>query len=160
MSFIYILGAFAVAAYILQILFGMKQIKHFNTVYTKLRRKGKVAIGRRPGKLTSGTIILLSINNQGDILEAYKMQGVTVLAKFKSFPQVVGLNIHELSMDHPVLAKEIKLTKKALLNAQEVYTKVERGTFQEETAPSPLAQLGLYAKTKKYAIENKIKGSV
>ena len=35
MDSIYILGAVVIVAYILQIIFGLKQLKHFNTTYTK-----------------------------------------------------------------------------------------------------------------------------
>lgn len=39
MDFIYILGAVVIVAYILQIIFGLKQLKHFNTTYSELRKK-------------------------------------------------------------------------------------------------------------------------
>ncbi|MFW7395578.1 transcriptional regulator GutM, partial [Vagococcus fluvialis] len=82
MNFIVVLGMFGIGAYLLQIVFGMKQIKHFNETYQMLRRKGKVAIGRRAGKIKAGTIVMFAVNNNGDILESVKMQGVTVMAKF------------------------------------------------------------------------------
>lgn len=39
MSFVYLFGIFALGAYLLQILFGLKQIKHFNQNYQQLRKK-------------------------------------------------------------------------------------------------------------------------
>lgn len=39
MDSIYILGAVVIVAYILQIIFGLKQLKHFNTTYSELRKK-------------------------------------------------------------------------------------------------------------------------
>lgn len=65
MSFIYIFGAFVIGAYLLQVVLGMKQIKHFNQTYQELRRKGKVAIGRRAGKVKAGTIVLFAVNKKG-----------------------------------------------------------------------------------------------
>ena len=78
MSFVYLFGIFALGAYLLQILFGLKQIKHFNQNYQQLCKKGKVAIGRRAGKIKAGTIVLLAVDPAGIILDARKMQGVTV----------------------------------------------------------------------------------
>ena len=99
---IFILGAIAIIAYILQIFLGMKQIKNFNSVYIRMKRKGKVAIGRRPGKIASGTILLLGVDQRGTIQEAEMMQGTSILARFKPRPQFVGINIHQLT-DSPVL---------------------------------------------------------
>ena len=39
MSFVYLFGIFALGAYLLQILFGLKQIKHFNHNYQQLRKR-------------------------------------------------------------------------------------------------------------------------
>ena len=38
---------------------GMKQIKHFNQNYQELRQLGKVAIGRRAGKLKQARLSCL-----------------------------------------------------------------------------------------------------
>lgn len=73
MSFIYVFGALFLTAYLVQVAMGMKQIKHFNQNYQELRQLGKVAIGRRAGKLKAGTIILFAVDPQGKILAARKM---------------------------------------------------------------------------------------
>ncbi len=54
MNFMLVFGAFCMAAYALQIVFGMQQLKHFNTTYREMRHLGRVAIGRRAGKVKSG----------------------------------------------------------------------------------------------------------
>ncbi len=56
----FIIGGIVITAYILQIVFGMKQLKNFNQVYSELRKKGRVAIGRRAGKVQSGTIVMFA----------------------------------------------------------------------------------------------------
>lgn len=86
---------------------GMKQIKHFNQNYQELRQLGKVAIGRRAGKLKAGTIILFAVDSQGKILAARKMQGVTVLAKFHPLPQYVNEDIHYMDHYHPLVQRKI-----------------------------------------------------
>lgn len=148
------LGAIAIAAYILQILFGMKQIKNFNSVYARMKRKGKVAIGRRPGKIASGTILLLGVSKEGIIQEAEIMQGTSVLARFKARPQFLGINIHQL-MDAPILAKENKLTRQAAENAQKVYLEVEKGNYQETKPVSPMMSLGAQLSLWKHSIQTK-----
>lgn len=90
MDSIYILGAVVIVAYILQIIFGLKQLKHFNTTYSELRKKGRVAIGRRSGKIKAGTIVMFAVDRKGMILDAKRMQGVTVVARFKSMPSYIG----------------------------------------------------------------------
>lgn len=117
----FIIGISVIIAYIVQMYLGMKQVKNFNKHYVELRRKGKVLIGVNKGNIVSGTIILLSIDDQLKIIEAKKMQGVSVFAAFKSFDQVVGSYLQELDENHPVLVKENKLTKKAILQAKKNY---------------------------------------
>jgi DNA-binding transcriptional regulator of glucitol operon len=153
MNFIVVLGMFGIGAYLLQIVFGMKQIKHFNETYQMLRRKGKVAIGRRAGKIKAGTIVMFAVNNNGDILESVKMQGVTVMAKFKSLPQFNGLNIHDLSENHD-------LVQQAIMNAREIYIRVEAGNYVEDSPVSPLMNARIHMNIAKESIQKKLKRGV
>ncbi|MGX7204559.1 transcriptional regulator GutM [Enterococcus pingfangensis] len=157
---IIVLGVIAIIAYIFQILLGMKQIKNFNTVYIRMKRKGKVAIGRRPGKIASGTILLLGVSDKGIIQEAEMMQGISVVARFKARPQFVGIDIHQL-MESAILTKENKLTRQAAENAQKVYLAVEKGNYQETKPISPLMNLGTQLSLMKHSIQTKFtKGRV
>lgn len=153
---IFILGAIAIIAYILQIFLGMKQIKNFNSVYIRMKRKGKVAIGRRPGKIASGTILLLGVDQRGTIQEAEMMQGTSILARFKPRPQFVGIDIHQLT-DSPVLIKENKLTRQAAANAQKIYLEVERGNHQEKALVSPIFNVGNQLSLMKLSIQEKFR---
>lgn len=152
---LYFLGVIAIIAYLSQIILGLRQIKNFNQVYARMRKAGKVAIGRRPGRLTSGTLLLCAVNQLGEITEAEMMQGVSVLARFKAKPAFVGLNIHSLSVTSPELAKENRFTKKAILNAKEVYLQVEQGTYQETKPVSPIMGVGLQLKLWKQTLTSK-----
>lgn len=51
MNFIYTFAVFVVLAYIVQVILGLQQLKHFNRVYARLRKKGRVAIGRNSGRI-------------------------------------------------------------------------------------------------------------
>ena len=136
-----IIALFIVGAYILQIIFSLKQVRHFNESYSRLRRQGKVAIGKRPGKIRAGTISMFALDDQGTIIDALVMQGVTVAAKFKQKKQYIGTNITDLSKDHPLVRKENKLVSASLLHAKEIYIKVMNQNYTEENAISPLAML-------------------
>ena len=159
MNPLYVMGLLAIGAYLLQIIFGMKQIKHFNQTYQALRKQGKVAIGRRAGKVQAGTIVMFALTNEGVIIDGAKMQGVTVLAKFKGIPDFKGVKIMDLSAQHPLVAKENKLTQKTILNAQEIYRRVNRGEIIEEPV-SPIINIGLKLSLLKTSVYNKLRRSV
>lgn len=138
----------------------MRQIKNFNETYKILRKKGKVAIGKRAGRIKAGTIIMFAVNTDGDIIDAVKMQGVTVMAKFKSLPQFYGFNIHDLSKSHTLVQKENKLIQQAILNARESYIRVESGNYIEDTPLSPLMNAKTQLVMVKELIQKKFKRGV
>ncbi|HCM86350.1 MULTISPECIES: transcriptional regulator GutM [Enterococcus] len=152
---IFFLGAIAIIAYILQIFLGMKQIKNFNSVYIRMKRKGKVAIGRRPGRIASGTILLLGVDSTGIIQEAEMMQGTSILARFKPRPQFTGIDIHQLT-DSSILTNENKLTRQAAANAQKIYLEVEKGNHQDKAPVSPIFNLGNQLSLMKLSIQEKL----
>lgn len=126
---IYFIGFAVIVAYAFQTFLGMKQIKNFNQNYSVLRRKGKVLIGINKGRIVAGTIILFCLDEQSNIIDARKMQGTSVFANFKAFDQVIGLSLGELNAKHPVLAKENKLTFKAIAQAQKNFQEFSTGTL-------------------------------
>ena len=131
MNSMILFGAFCAAAYVLQILLGLKQLKNFNVTYGQLRKMGRVAIGRRSGKIKSGTIVLFALDKKGKVLAAKKMQGVTILARFKDMPAYIGQDIHYLDGYNPLVRKENKLLQIAIEDAREVFLRVEAGNYQD-----------------------------
>ncbi len=160
MNAIYVLGALVLGAYILQVIFGLKQIKHFNAVYQMLRRQGKVAIGRYAGKIKAGTIVMFAVDEEGIIIDAVKMQGVTVMAKFKRMPRYLHLAIESLTPDHEVVKQENKLMRRTIANAREIYLRVQAGDYREETPPSPFASLALHIKIWMNRVQTTLKRGV
>ena len=142
MDCIYILGAVVIVAYILQIIFGLKQLKHFNTTYSELRKKGRVAIGRRSGKIKAGTIVMFAVDRKGMILDAKRMQGVTVVARFKSMPSYIGQDIHYLDTYNPVVRKENKLLQIAIEDARELFLRIEAGNYKDVPKFAPVLNVG------------------
>ncbi|AND80094.1 transcriptional regulator GutM [Streptococcus pantholopis] len=154
------LGLLITTAYIIQIFLGLRQIKHFNQVYTAMRRQGRVAIGRRAGKIRSGTIVLFAIDKTGKVLDAKRMQGVTIAAHFKPMPAYIGQDIHYFDRYNPLVRQENKLLQTAIEDAREIFLRTEAGNYEETPQPAPLsnladqvkllpAQLKLHLKNKK-----------
>ena len=108
-----------ITVWILNFIFGLLQIKDFNKNYIELRKLGKVAIGRKKGRLSSGTIVLIRIKDDGLIEESRKMQGVTVTARVKNFKGLEDKYIGQLEEND--LKKFNKPLKKAILDAVKNY---------------------------------------
>lgn len=160
MSFLVVFGIFGVGAYMLQIIFSLKQIKNFNETYSKLRKQGKVAIGRRSGKVKAGTIIMFAVNNQGIVLDCAKMQGVTVTARFQNMAEFIGEDIHYLDKFHPIVSQKNKLLITAIEDAREIYLRVEANNYVEEKPVSPIGNLMSQLQFAKLSIQNRFRKDV
>ncbi|HFQ7177746.1 TPA: transcriptional regulator GutM [Clostridioides difficile] len=118
-----------ITVYLLNIFLGYLQLKDFNKNYIELKRKGRVAIGRKKGRISSGTIVLILINDDGVIVETRKMQGVTVLARVKSFEGLVGKSLKYIEKSD--LTVYNKLLKKAILDAVKQYITFEKNKCED-----------------------------
>ncbi|MGG1689256.1 transcriptional regulator GutM [Heyndrickxia ginsengihumi] len=122
---IFVIMMFIAVAFIVQTGLGYLQIKHFTKAYTELRKIGKVAIGKRPGKIRAGTIVLFAVSQSGKILQAKKIQGVTVMAKVRDLQGFTGKNIKTLNEND--LEACNKLLKQAILEAVSNYKIIMSG---------------------------------
>lgn len=160
MTYIYVLGIFCLLAYLLQSFLGFQQIKHFTKEYQSLKALGRVAIGRRAGKFKSGTIVMFALDKEGNILAGRKIQGTTILAKFKPMKGFHGLHIESLTQDLEVVKKENKLTQLTILDAVNIYQQVKAGKVIPQKA-APIFHVGIQLKYMKNKIFKKYrKGSV
>ncbi|MBE6476852.1 MAG: transcriptional regulator [Propionibacteriaceae bacterium] len=135
MNFWFLLIALGVA-YLGQMYFATVQMKDFSTSYGALRRRGKVAIGKRKNALSAGAIAMLLLDEDGMIIDAKAMSGLTVLARFKPLSQVTGQHIADL--DPASLRRCPKGLRLAVENAQSNWVTVQNGGVPEE----PLTPLG------------------
>lgn len=126
-KFLILFGVMVMSAFALQYYLGFKQIKTFGNEYTKMRREGKVAIGRRPGKIQAGVIVMFSLDCSGMIRYGKKIQGTTILAKFQDFNIFNGKKISEITLDDEEMKSEIKITREAVMNAVNNYNLVMSG---------------------------------
>lgn len=122
------------AAFILQYGFAMLQMKSFTKHYGKLRRKGKVAIGKRKGGFMAGAIAMLAVDDEGIIITGSYLSGVTVMARFKELNGLEGKNIVKLVEDD--ILKYPKQVRKSILEASSNYiTIINGGEVKQPESP-------------------------
>lgn len=137
MNFWFLLIVLGVA-WTLQSMLSFVQLKDFSTVYARLRRQGKVAIGKRKNAFSAGAIAMFRIDEDGFIHEAQGMSGLTIMARFKVIPGYEGMHIAEAE-EGPTkrLSKGLRL---AILNARDNWIAVQLG-YVPEDPPGPLSRL-------------------
>ncbi|MFT9274060.1 MAG: transcriptional regulator GutM [Liquorilactobacillus nagelii] len=125
-------GIILVAAFLLQGLLGLRQIKNFSKTFHKLRMLAPVAIGKNPKKLRSGTLILIAVQGNGTIKEAQIMKGVTIFARFKELKTLKNRNLAELASSYEQLKDFDKLTRVCLLDAYKNYINYKTNKLQPQ----------------------------
>lgn len=121
-------------AFLLQGLFGFLQMKHLTNEFLKLRRKGKVAFGRKSGGFRAGAVVMFLIDDDGIVQEAKKLEGTTAFARVKPLEGFEGRYIGSLTQaDGPDRHKNLC---KAIEDAALTYRKYAAGETIEET-PTP-----------------------
>lgn len=141
---ILLIMAAIMTAWMFQTLFGTYQLKDFNRNYSVMRALGPVSIGRSKGILRTGVVLLMSLDRDKRIVDARKMQGLTIFAKFKTFTLLENQNL--LHIDPIVYKKMDRFTQKAFDEAVGTYKKVAKG---EEIPPSRSPIGGLVASINK-----------
>ncbi|TWT27219.1 transcriptional regulator GutM [Planomicrobium sp. CPCC 101110] len=125
-------------AWVLQTFLGTYQLKDFNKNYSALRASGPVSIGRSKGIVRTGVVLLMSLDKDKKIMDARKMQGLTIFAKFKRFSLLENQSL--LNIDPEVYQQLDRFTQKAFDEAVEIYKKVARGE-EIPASKSPLGEL-------------------
>ena len=126
-------------AFAMQGLFSFLQMRHLSNEFIKLRRKSKVAFGRKSGGFHAGAVVMFRIDDDGIIQEGKKMEGLTALAKVKDMPGFEGRYIGSLTeQDGPAGHKNLC---KAIADASLTYRKYTAGEIIEEP-PTPLEKAG------------------
>lgn len=124
------LGLIVAAAFILQILLGMVQMKHFSDEFIKLRRQGKVACGRKAGGFYAGAIVMFLIDQEGRIQTARKLEGVSCLARVRPLNGFEGRMVGSLTeADGP---KGHRNLGKAIADAAMTYNRYAAGEELEQ----------------------------
>lgn len=149
MSFMVVAVAL-LSAFMLQFLFQLIQMKSFNKYYSKLRKKGRVAIGKAKGGFHAGAIVMFAIDQDGIILEGCFMRGFTMLARFKEWDFFHGINIGTIQKEY---CDTIGVSlRRAVLDASSNYNTIMSGGEVLEK-PSLFNRIGdkIYGVNKKKA---------
>lgn len=123
-SSIIILIIIAICAWLFNFFLGFLQTKNFNENFIELRKKGKVAVGRKKGFIRTGAIVLLLLNDDGMIIEGKQLRGTSSLARVRNF------NILNNIMITDVDTSKIKVPtnlKKSIIDAQKNYNEFNKG---------------------------------
>lgn len=133
------LGLAVAAAFVLQAVFSLIQMRHFSAEFMKLRRQGRVACGRQAGGFHAGAIVMFLIDSEGMIQTARKLEGVTCFARVRPLVGFEGKQIADLTGEE--VSKNHKNLRKAVRDASLTYRKFVSG---EEIAepPSPFQRVG------------------
>ena len=129
-------------AFLLQGLLGFFQMRHLTNEFLKLRRKGKVAFGRKSGGFRAVAVVMFLIDEDGIIREGKKLEGTTAFARVRPLEGFEGRYVGSLKKeDGPARHKNLC---KAIEDAALTYRKYTAGELVEETtAPGPFQKVEL-----------------
>ena len=127
------------AMFLLQGVLSVIQMRHFSREFVKLRRKGKVACGRKSGGFHAGAIVMFLIDEDGIIREGKKLMGVTCFARVKPFPGFEGKPL--AALDESDLPRYGKNLRRAILDARNTYQLFISGEAIPEP-PTPFQRAG------------------
>ena len=129
MSFMVVAVAL-LSAFILQFLFQMVQMRSFNKYYTRLRKMGRVAIGKAKGGFHAGAIVMFAIDQDGVILKGCFMRGFTMFARFKDWDFFNGIDVGTIKKtDCQTIGVSLR---RAVLDAYTNYNTIMSGGKVEE----------------------------
>ncbi|MBR0396863.1 MAG: transcriptional regulator GutM [Eubacterium sp.] len=128
-----------IVAFIAQGLLSAIQMKHFTNEFLKMRRKGKVACGRKSGGFRAGAIVMFQIDDHGIVKEAKKLEGITFMARVKPMEGFEGRYIGDLT--EADADKTHKNLGKAIADAALSYRKFTAGEIIPEP-PTPFEKVG------------------
>lgn len=154
MSYFMIVAIGFLFALCLQFVFQMWQMKSFNIYYGKLRRKGRVAIGKSKGGFYAGAIVMFAIDQDGIIIDGSYMQGFTMLAKFKPWDRFNGYDVGGFTLEN---SKELPVPlRRAVADASSNYNVImSGGEIEQKQGPisSALSKVSnvVYGSSKKSA---------
>ena len=125
------------AAWVLQSYLSFKQTQSFTKLFVAMRRRGRVVMGRFKGGIVQGAIVLFGIDADGVITEGHRLNGVTVMARFRGFEDFTGQGIADI--DPADAARHGRQVRHAVANARENYRIITAGG-QAPEPPSALAR--------------------
>ena len=128
-------------AFLMQALLGFIQMRNLTDEFIKLRRKGKVAFGRKSGGFKAGAVVMFRIDEEGIVQEARKLEGTTAFARVKNMDGFEGRYLGDLTKEDA--PKHHVNLGKAIEDAALTYRKYTAGEeIDNDPLPGPLEKAG------------------
>ena len=128
-------------AFLMQAILGFVQMRNLTDEFIKLRRKGKVAFGRKSGGFKAGAVVMFRIDEEGIVQEARKLEGTTEFARVKNMDGFEGRYLGDLTKEDAP-KHHINLGK-AIEDAALTYRKYTAGEeIDNDPLPGPLEKAG------------------
>jgi glucitol operon activator protein len=108
--FIIIIGL--AIGWVLQLLLAYRQAKRFNVRVRALRSLGTTAVGRAGTRTRGYVFAAIAADRRGTVMGAEVLKGVTVFAKPRPLPQIIGSDVRALAE-----TESKKTTDRALADA-------------------------------------------
>lgn len=130
--------------FLLQAILGFFQLKNFSNSFMKMTKNGKVVVGKNPKKLRAGTILLLNIDKEANIMDAQLMQGRTIFARFNRFKPLENKNLIVVASSYDELSKFNPLTRQCILNAYKNYVDFKTGKLKPDNTNNSFFSLPVF----------------
>lgn len=125
----------------MQAILGFFQMRNLTDEFIQLRRKGKVAFGRKSGGFRAGAVVMFRIDEDGIIQEARKLEGTTAFARVKILEGFEGRYLGTLTKEDA--PKHHTNLGKAIEDAALTYRKYTAGEeIDNDPLPGPLEKAG------------------
>ena len=145
LSLIIIIGI----AFLMQGFFSFFQMKHLSDAFIEMRRKGKVAFGRKSGGFHAGAVVMFRLDDDGIICEGKKLEGLTSFARVKPLTGFEGRYIGSLTAKKK--KKNHRNLCKAIEDAALTYRKYTNGEIIEEPTSFQKVQFAVRSLVQKRA---------
>ncbi len=125
-------------AFLLQGIFSFAQMRHLSDEFIKLRRRGKVAFGRKSGGFHAGAVVMFLVDDDGIIQEGRKLEGITAFARTQPLDGFEGRFVGDLTADDG--PKNHKNLRAAIADAALTYRAYTAGETIADP-PSPFQRI-------------------
>lgn len=125
--------------WILQIVGTYFQMQHYRRVLGRITSEGDegyVGVGNAKATFGKGVILILVSDEEGGIRKALRMRGMTILARFREVPDLVGMSLEELRLPDG----EGPYEKATMLAARRAVEQIDR--IKEERAGTAAVSQG------------------
>ena len=118
-------------AWILQIIGTYFQMRHYRKVLSGITREGGegfVGVGNAKATFGKGVILILVSDANDVVRRALRMRGMTIFARFKEAPDLVGMSLDELRAE----GREEPYDKSTMLAARRAIEQIDRIKQEKE----------------------------